>query len=80
MWQFNELNGRFKAIINNRQFDIEPPGGPKNPQVWTLWLRRDKRPHMSLWLGKFPSIDEAKSHANTVAQQLVTSPHLVEEQ
>jgi len=73
MWTYDPITGRFKATIGNRMFDIEPPTAGIAHKVWTLWFRRDSKPHRSLQVGAFDTIEQAQDAAQSIIQQLTVN-------
>ncbi len=79
MWTFDPLTGRFKATVGNRMFDIEPPSFGMAHKVWTLWFRRDSKPHRSLQVGAFDTIEQAKDAAQAIIQQIAINTSVMQE-
>ena len=79
MWEFDTLSTRFRATIGSRQFDIEPPASPRHEQVYTLWFRRNEKPHRSLLVGKFSTVDQAQQAAQDISRQLVSLNHIYQD-
>ena len=79
MWTYDTIHKRFRATLADRQFDIEPPASPRHEQTYTLWFRRNEKPHRSLLVGKFPSINDAQAAARDISQQLVSLTHIYQD-
>jgi len=80
MWQYSISQNRFRAIHpGGRIFDIEPSGlNPHNH--WVLWFRREEPPHRSLLIGRFPTVDAAKTAADEIAAQIAINRHMLEKE
>lgn len=79
MWHFDIGKNRFRAIHSGgRIFDIEP-SGPCPHNRWALWFRREGPPHRSLLIGRFPTVDAAKTAASEVVAQLSRTASLLED-
>lgn len=77
MWHFDIGKNRFRTIHpGGRIFDIEL-SGPQHHNHWALWFRRETPPYRSLLIGRFPTVDAAKTAADEVVAQLSRAAYLL---